>query len=128
MKRRRLHSETTTSIFMDSPRLLLRLVRSESWAHPGSRLEPSHVAQKLGRACRLADQSRDLAVQEGSDLVLAPADRHDERLLPTFRAEPLERRQRRGPGGDHPRVLARARLADDTARAEGGPGEEIGRA
>src|SRR5207247_10682216 len=56
----------------------------------------------------------------------APADRHDERLLPTFRAEPLERRQRRGPGGDHPRVLARARLADDTARAEGGPGEGVG--
>src|SRR2546426_6885017 len=138
MKPRRLHSETITSSFMDSPRprLSLALPRScgsPSGASSGGRLEPSHLAEELGRARRLADESRDLGLQEGADLALAPADGRDERLVPARRAEPLERRERRGRGGDRPPVLARARLADGAAPAEGGPGgrggpTEIGRA
>src|SRR2546426_3798980 len=92
----------------------------------GGGLEPSHLAEELGRARRLADESRDLGFQEGADLALAPADGRDERLVPARRAEPLERRERRGRGGDRPRVLARARLADRAAPAEGGPGERGG--
>src|SRR6059036_1098100 len=117
MKPRRLHSETTTSIFMDSPRLLLRLVLPHSWTRLASccgsychihglasppaaartatfmdsprlllrlvrphscqssagGLEPSHFAQELGRARRLADETRDLGLQQRADLALAPA-------------------------------------------------------
>src|SRR3989441_3299018 len=108
-----------------APARTATLIDSPSGVSSGGGLEPSHFAQELGRARRLADEARDLVFQQGAHLALAPADPRDERLLPARRAQPLEPPERRGRSGNRPRVLARARLADDAARAERRPGERV---
>src|SRR5947207_14557636 len=67
MKPRRLHSETTTSIFMDSPRLLLRLVLPHSWTRLasccGSYGQSHGLTPEVGSSRRTA--RRNLAVRVG---------------------------------------------------------------
>src|SRR2546426_2206146 len=142
------------SMFIDSPRLQLRLARpcsstrlacgcgSPDHIHsiasvrreagrPGSRAfirrrrESSHLAQKLGRTRRVADETRDLRLQEHRQLRLGAAERQRERLLPGQRPESLERADRRRSDREGVSTPARTRLADETPGAEGGARKRI---
>src|SRR3989304_3711545 len=129
MKPRRLHSETMTSMVISSPRTagppprdVRRLAppcsRDRSCASSGRGPEPGEFAQEPGRSRRLTDQSRHLDIEQGGELALAPPERGGERPLPARRAEPTERRDRRAGDRRQAPLPARARLADDAARAE----------